>query len=101
VSLTIQPVISADRRFVRLNFGNPFGGGAGGGGVTLTNLVPGIVNTLPVVVPVFSGSAIQDPTEQVVFTMSPSRMNTGVVRHGISFSLMSSLCHSRRKSLWV
>ena len=24
VSLTLQPVISADRRFVRLNFGNPF-----------------------------------------------------------------------------
>ena len=68
VSLTLQPVISADRRFVRLNFGTPFGGDPGGGGVTLTNLVPGIVNTFPVVVPVFSGSGIQDPTEQVVFT---------------------------------
>jgi len=71
VSLTIQPVISADRRFVRLNFGSPFGGGGAGStatGVTLVNLVPGVVGTFPVVVPVFSGSAIQDPTEQVVFT---------------------------------
>ncbi len=65
ITLTIQPVISADRRFVRLNFGNPFGGG---GGVTLTNMVPGPVATFPVVVPVFSGSSIQDPTAQVVFT---------------------------------
>ena len=70
VSLTLQPVISADRRFVRLNFGNPAGiaQGQATNGVTLTNLVPGIVGTFPVVVPVFSGSAIQDPTEQVVFT---------------------------------
>ncbi len=70
VSLTLQPVISADRRFVRLNFGNPLGiaQGQGTNGVTLTNLVPGVVGTFPVVVPVFSGSALQDPTEQVVFT---------------------------------
>ena len=69
MSLTIQPVISADRRFVRLNFGNPFGSASGGpGGVTLTNLVPGVVATFPVVVPIFSGSTHQDPTEPVVFT---------------------------------
>ncbi len=130
VQLTLQPVISADRRFVRLNFGAPpqppggagqlqggglgglgglgalggglggLGGGLGGlggglgqlgggigqqggiggqlgggfgqqnqqGGVTLTNLVPGVVATFPVVVPVFSGSTIQEPSAQVVFT---------------------------------
>jgi general secretion pathway protein D len=122
VQLTLQPVISADRRFVRLNFGAPsagqqqggfgqggggfgqgggfggggfgqggggfgqggggfgqggggFGQGGGGfggqqqqGGVTLTNLVPGIVGTFPVVVPVFSQSNNQEPSAQVVFT---------------------------------
>jgi type II secretory pathway component GspD/PulD (secretin) len=134
VQLTLQPVISADRRFVRLNFGAPpvpqgglgglgglagggLGGGLGGGGfgggglggggfgggglggggfgggglggggfgggglggggfggqqqqggVTLTNLVPGVVATFPVVVPVFSQSNNQEPSAQVVFT---------------------------------
>ena len=63
VSLTLQPVISADRRFVRLNFGNPLGiaQGQATNGVTLTNLVPGVVGTFPVVVPVFSGSALTGP----------------------------------------
>ena len=42
VNLTLQAVITADRKFVRLSL-NP----------TLTNLVPGPVNTFPVVVPIF------------------------------------------------
>jgi type II secretory pathway component GspD/PulD (secretin) len=79
VSLTLQPVISADRRFVRLNFGNPFSGGGGGGGVTLTNLVPGTVAVFPVVVPVFSQSTIQDPTAQVVFTQLIQQPVTNII----------------------
>ena len=80
VQLTIQPVISADRRFVRLNFGAPqqsqnqFGGQLGtgaGGGVTLINVVPGPVQTFPIVVPVFAATPLNgntDPNQTIVFT---------------------------------
>ncbi len=80
VQLTIQPVISADRRFVRLNFGAPqqsvnqIGGQLGtgaGGGVTLINVVPGPVQTFPIVVPVFAATPLNgntDPNQTIVFT---------------------------------
>ena len=44
-NLTVQAVISADRRFVRLSLA-PF----------LTNLVPGPIQVFPIVVPVFTTS---------------------------------------------
>ena len=44
VQLTIQAVITADRRYVRMSL-NP----------TLTSLVPGPVNAFPVIVPIFQG----------------------------------------------
>ena len=79
VNLTIQPVISADRRFVRLNFGSPQQAGGVGvgqqgnatGGVTLINIVPGPVQTFPIVVPVFAATPLNgntDPNQTIVFT---------------------------------
>ena len=76
VNLTIQPVISADRRFVRLNFGSPqqaagVAGQPAGGGVTLINIVPGPVQTFPIVVPVFAATPLNgntDPNQTIVFT---------------------------------
>jgi type II secretory pathway component GspD/PulD (secretin) len=46
VNLTVQAVITADRRFVRMSM-NP----------TLTVLAPGPVNTFPIIVPIFQGIA--------------------------------------------
>lgn len=59
VYMNVQPLISADRRTVRLNIP-----------VTLTNLVPGPVSLFPVVVPIFpSSSALStNPGDPVTFT---------------------------------
>ncbi len=59
VYLNVQPLISADRRTVRLNIP-----------VTLTNLVPGPVSLFPVVVPIFpSSSALStNPGDPITFT---------------------------------
>ena len=47
VQLTVQAVITADRRFVRLSLAP-----------TLSNLAPGPINTFPVVVPIFPTVAV-------------------------------------------
>ena len=52
----MQAVISADRRFVRMSL-NP----------TLTSLVPGPVNTFPIIVPIFQGIA-DDRSSPITFT---------------------------------
>ena len=59
VYMNVQPLISADRRTVRLNIP-----------VTLTNLVPGPVSLFPVVVPIFpSSSALStNPGDPITFT---------------------------------
>ncbi len=59
VYMNVQPLISADRRSVRLNIP-----------VTLTNLVPGPVQLFPVVVPIFpSSSALStNPGDPITFT---------------------------------
>jgi type II secretory pathway component GspD/PulD (secretin) len=58
VTLQLQAVISADRRFVRLT---PT--------VTLTNLVPGPVGTFPIVLPIFPGLSPADGNgTAIVFT---------------------------------
>lgn len=59
VYMNIQPLISADRRTVRLNIP-----------VTLTNLVPGPVSLFPVVVPIFPSSSIitTNPGDPITFT---------------------------------
>jgi type II secretory pathway component GspD/PulD (secretin) len=67
-TITVQAVISADRRFVRMNFsGTPVGAG-GGGGIVLTNLSSAIVPLFPVVqlVPTVLDGGIQ--TNPVAFT---------------------------------
>jgi type II secretory pathway component GspD/PulD (secretin) len=56
VNLTLQAVISADRRFVRMSL-NP----------NLTNLAPGPVQLFPVVVPIFP-NAPASPSDPVTFT---------------------------------
>ncbi len=57
VSLTIQAVITADRRFVRLSLAP-----------NLTNAVPGPIGTFPLVVPVFTAFDGVQTGQPVVFT---------------------------------
>lgn len=57
VFLTIQAVISADRRFVRLTLA-PF----------LTNLAPGPINTFPIVVPIFTSIEGNQAGQPVLLT---------------------------------
>jgi type II secretory pathway component GspD/PulD (secretin) len=57
INLTIQPVISADRRFVRMSFAT-----------TLNALLPGPVQLFPVVVPIFTSFEGQSSGQPVVFT---------------------------------
>jgi type II secretory pathway component GspD/PulD (secretin) len=62
VTLTVQPVITADRRFVRINM-NP----------NLTTTIPGPVPVIPVVVPIFTSMEATPPAaggvgQPVVFT---------------------------------
>lgn len=57
VFLTIQAVISADRRFVRLSLP-----------VQLTNLVPGPIQAFPVVVPIFTSIEGNQAGQPVTFT---------------------------------
>jgi len=56
-NITIQAVISADRRFVRLSVP-----------VTLTNMIPGPVNAFPVVVPIFTSIEGNQAGQPVTFT---------------------------------
>ncbi len=65
VTINVQAVISADRRFVRLNFS---GNGQGPGGITLTNLSSATVPLFPIVqlVPTVLDGGIQ--TSPVAFT---------------------------------
>jgi len=64
-TISVQAVISADRRFVRLNFS---GSGAGPGGITLTNLASATVPLFPIVqlVPTVLDGGVQ--TAPVAFT---------------------------------
>ncbi|MFO0927921.1 MAG: hypothetical protein U0736_12915 [Gemmataceae bacterium] len=57
VFLTIQAVISADRRFVRMSMP-----------VQLTNLMPGPITAFPVVVPIFTSIEGNQSGQPVVFT---------------------------------
>jgi type II secretory pathway component GspD/PulD (secretin) len=59
-TLTLQAVISADRRFVRLSLAP-----------NLTNVVPGATQLFPIVVPIFPGNNLNEigqPNPPVVFT---------------------------------
>jgi len=64
----VQAVISADRRFVRMNFSGLPGAGGAGGGITLTNLASAVVPLFPIVqlVPTVLDGGIQ--TSPVAFT---------------------------------
>jgi type II secretory pathway component GspD/PulD (secretin)/tetratricopeptide (TPR) repeat protein len=70
--INVQAVISADRRFVRMNFSGPpvgaGGNGGAGGGITLTNLASAVVPLFPIVqlVPTVLDGGIQ--TSPVAFT---------------------------------
>jgi Flp pilus assembly secretin CpaC len=70
--INVQAVISADRRFVRMNFSGPpvgaGGNGGAGGGITLTNLSSAIVPLFPIVqlVPTVLDGGVQ--TNPVAFT---------------------------------
>ncbi len=72
VTINVQAVISADRRFVRMNFsGTPVtagGNGGAGGGIVLTNLSSAIIPLFPIVqlVPTVLDGGIQ--TNPVAFT---------------------------------
>jgi type II secretory pathway component GspD/PulD (secretin) len=55
--VTMQAVISGDRRFVRMSL-TP----------TLTNFAPGPVNLFPVVVPIFPNVGITEPSNPILFT---------------------------------
>lgn len=57
IFLTIQAVISADRRFVRLTMAP-----------TLSNLLPGPINVFPVVVPIFTSIEGNQAGQPVLFT---------------------------------
>jgi type II secretory pathway component GspD/PulD (secretin) len=71
VSLTIQAVITADRRFVRLSLAP-----------TLTNQLPGAIGTFPLVVPVFTAFDGTQTGQPVVFTQfiqQPNFTSVGVL----------------------
>jgi type II secretory pathway component GspD/PulD (secretin) len=68
VSVTVQAVITADRRFVRLNLGN-----------TLTNQTPGPIGTFPLVVPVFTAFDGTQTGQPVVFTQFIQQPNFQIV----------------------
>jgi type II secretory pathway component GspD/PulD (secretin) len=78
-NLTIQAVITADRRFVRMSL-NP----------TLVNQIPGPVNTFPITVPLFTGpqgpSAFAGPSDPVILTQYIQQPATTVV--GIGTTVM-------------
>jgi type II secretory pathway component GspD/PulD (secretin) len=71
VSLTIQAVITADRRFVRMSLAP-----------TLTNQLPGAIGTFPLVVPVFTAFDGVQTGQPVVFTQfiqQPNFTTVGVL----------------------
>jgi type II secretory pathway component GspD/PulD (secretin)/tetratricopeptide (TPR) repeat protein len=71
VSVTIQAVITADRRFVRLNLGP-----------TLTNQTPGPIGVFPLVVPIFTAFDGTQTGQPVVFTQfiqQPNFQTVGVL----------------------
>jgi type II secretory pathway component GspD/PulD (secretin) len=71
ISLTIQAVITADRRFVRMSLAP-----------TLTNAIPGPVGTFPLVVPVFTafdGTSTGQPVVFTQFIQQPNFVTVGVL----------------------
>jgi type II secretory pathway component GspD/PulD (secretin) len=76
VSINVQAVISADRRFVRMNFSGA------GGGITLTNLASAVVPLFPIVqlVPtVLDGGVTTNPVAFTQFFQQPVFNSVSVV----------------------
>ncbi len=85
-NITVQAVISADRRFVRLNFSGPpvgaGGNGGAGGGISLTNLASATVPLFPIVqlVPtVLDGGITTNPVAFTQFFQQPVFNTVSVV----------------------
>lgn len=76
INLTLQPVISSDRRFVRLSINQSIGGFGGGGGITNTTFTaPASVPLIPIttiITPTFEGGGQGQPVPFTQFLQQPT-----------------------------
>ena len=76
INLTLQPVISSDRRFVRLSINQSVGGFGGGGGISNTTFsAPASVPLIPIttiITPVFEGGSQGQPVPFTQFLQQPT-----------------------------
>jgi type II secretory pathway component GspD/PulD (secretin) len=76
INLTLQPVISSDRRFVRLSINQSIGGFGGGGGISNTTFTaPASVPLIPIttiITPTFEGGSQGQPVPFTQYLQQPT-----------------------------